>query len=342
MMNNNNNNNYQKQQKQECSSVLLCNANGINGRFKATLIQSLKAMQDEAKQLPLAICITESKLQTGFSPPNLSSFHYSSSNNFIRPWGAGGGITVYIHDDYGCSRRDELESKDVEIVWIELHKPLLHLHPDEPLLLGVVYRTPRDFPNRSQQSQWQKIKSNITNAISSFEQKGPVLVVGDWNLKSLAAATSSNDGFDSFIDEKYLHILAPPDDQSTFARAAPNSGANDFGICTVDTAVAAVEVTVGSGLSTDHFPVLFHLLSSPSAAEVEEERSVGNKEGDSMLFRELVKSSMEVMSAKLQLLTEKGDAADDSEYDEFAEQLSNNLRVAGLISYGKRTTKRAI
>jgi len=51
------------------NSFLLCNANGVNGRFRGTLKVALSEMQRNNEPLPLAICITESKLKEGGCGP---------------------------------------------------------------------------------------------------------------------------------------------------------------------------------------------------------------------------------------------------------------------------------
>jgi hypothetical protein len=328
------------------SNILLCNANGINGKFRGQLFQSLNLMEKEGT-IPLAICITECKLNEHAKAPDLSSFGYSSPFNHVRSFtndnkrhSASGGVTVYVHKSVGCSRRSDLENKDVEIVWVELLRPQLHLHPAESLLLGVAYRPPTNSTGIPQLQQWQLMKSNISNALSSFDNKGPILVLGDWNTKTLNSIDP--DSFDSFVDDHFLHVLTPPDNQITYTRAAADSGANDFGICSVDTAVAAVEVP-NLGLTTDHFPVLFHLLSSSLAQEEEKtERSVWNKEGNSVLYRLLIEEPLKALTALLHHLQDKEEAATDAEYDILAQRLIDLLKEAGLICFGKKQTKRAV
>jgi hypothetical protein len=112
------------------------------------------------------------------------------------------------------------------------------------------------------------------------------------------------DDFDSFIDDHLLHVHSPPNNQTTFIRAAPDSGANDFGICSVDDAIAAVEIA-NYGISSDHFSVLFHLFSSATNSEPEQERKVWNREGNAPLFRQLLKASIISLSSSLQSITAK-------------------------------------
>lgn len=203
--------------ERECSNscILLCNANSVNGPFKPSLIAALSEMDKKGDPLPVVICLTESKLKENGPPaPSLASFGYRSPENYIRTFdnqaghSASGGVTVYVHENVGFTRRQDLEQKEIEIVWVEIFRAgLMHLHPGEKLLLGVVYRTPSLFQSRSQKLQWQLIRNNIQTATQQHEEYGPTLVIGDWNLKSL-----DNDGeslFTDFVDELVLSVLSP-------------------------------------------------------------------------------------------------------------------------------------
>ena len=98
-----------------------------------------------------------------------------------------------------------------------------------------------------------------------------------------------------------LSILAPPNNQVTLVGAQQGSGANDFGVCSVDQIVSEVNVAK-LGLVTNHFPVLFHLLSADASDVQDENRQVWNKNGDWNQFRDLIKISIyEVVSISLAL-----------------------------------------
>ena len=151
-------------------------------------------MKDKSEKLPLAICITETKLKEGgCGPPNLSGFGYGMPFSYIRVFDddhtrhcASGGVSVYISESAGSRRRDDLEQKEVEIVWCGgLEARAASAVPGEKLLLGVLYRSPSDFQGRKQKEQWELIRNNINTAMEKHQEEGPVLVVGDWNLKTL-------------------------------------------------------------------------------------------------------------------------------------------------------------
>ena len=49
----------------------------------------------------------------------------------------GGGIAIYARDDLIVTRRDDLETSDVEGLWLEIHTP-----KSRSFLLGTFYRPP--------------------------------------------------------------------------------------------------------------------------------------------------------------------------------------------------------
>ena len=94
-------------------------------------------------------------------------------------------MSIYIHNSIGKRRREDLEQKDVEIVWVELWRPGFCTSPGDKLLLGTVYRTPNNINGRNQKQQWEVISNNIKEALQKHQDEGPVLIVGAWNFKTL-------------------------------------------------------------------------------------------------------------------------------------------------------------
>jgi hypothetical protein len=321
------------------NSVLLFNANSIF-RMSSALRQSLQAMS----RVPILICVTESKLKEGgYDAPDLSGFGYNKPLNYIRPQGAdckiaSGGVTVYVRSDIGHQRRQDLEQKEVEVVWLEIWKPgLLRFYPGDRLLLGVLYRTPSPFQGRSQQDQWRMIEKNIMNALHQHEDNGPVLVLADWNLKSLEEVAPN--AFDQMIDECNITVLAPPNGQVTLVNAPAGSGANDFGICSVDQVISDVEVA-RIGLTSNHFPVIFHLIEGNADEEKEEIRRVWNREGDWERFREELGPKLQVIEAKL-ISAERCTERKEVQWDQIASDINVALTSTAESVVGKRTTTRA-
>ena len=102
-----------------------------------------------------------------------------------------------------------------------------------------------------------------------------LLVIG---ISTEALQDTAPNSFHSFTDDLSLSVLAPPDNQITLLGARKGSVANDFGVCSVEDVVAAVEVGK-MGISSDHLPVLFHILSN-AKDDAEESRTIWNCRGD--------------------------------------------------------------
>ena len=54
----------------------------------------------------------------------------------------GGGVCIFVSDQLSCSRRSDLESQDLELLWVEV---FLQQSPraQYPLLIGCCYRPPK-------------------------------------------------------------------------------------------------------------------------------------------------------------------------------------------------------
>ena len=53
-----------------------------------------------------------------------------------------GGVCIFVSDQLSCSRRSDLESQDLELLWVEVffeQSP----HTQYPLLIGCCYRPPK-------------------------------------------------------------------------------------------------------------------------------------------------------------------------------------------------------
>ncbi len=65
----------------------------------------------------------------GISESNLKSHHPDSSfsiQGYQKPFrrdreGAGGGLLVYVKEEVSCTRRNELESKEIDCIWTEIY-----------------------------------------------------------------------------------------------------------------------------------------------------------------------------------------------------------------------------
>ena len=128
------------------------------------------------------LCFTESWLDATTKNDDiaLEGFDFSFRNDRTdRP---GGGVIVYCKSDLVCKRRSDLEVRDVECIWIELHLK------NNSYLIGTFYRHPNstnyiwDLINHSIELA---IDSRIKNIIITGDINGNQLVPGNTHLKKL-------------------------------------------------------------------------------------------------------------------------------------------------------------
>ena len=147
------------------------NANGLTiGHLN---IQGINSKFDQ-----LRILMHSNKIDIfGISETKLSDIHLTESfslNGFHLPFrrdrneNRGGGILVYVRDGLNCVRREDLESSDLENVWIEIKQP-----NSKSFLLCILYRNP------DARACWKDtFETNVEKA--QFEDK-EILILGDFN-----------------------------------------------------------------------------------------------------------------------------------------------------------------
>jgi len=79
-----------------------------------------------------------------------------------------GGVLAWIADNIACKRRTDLESRDIELLWLEIRSNNLRI------LLGVIYRPPN-----TDDSFWDNLSDNLTNIHESHN--GKIILIGDLN-----------------------------------------------------------------------------------------------------------------------------------------------------------------
>ena len=95
------------------------------------------------------------------------------------------------------------------------------------------------------------------------------------------------------------------------------------------------------GISSDHLPVLFHILSNAKDDD-EESRTIWNCRGDGVILRAIMQDEMKKKEKELAQLQRKGNNAKESEYDQLVTNLTTTLKDAGMIAFGKRKTVRSV
>ena len=79
----------------------------------------------------------------------------------------GGGLTIYIKNNLCFKRRTELESNDIENIWIEINSL------KNKFLVGLFYRPPN-----SQAEYWESFDENIEQVT---DQNTNMIIFGDFN-----------------------------------------------------------------------------------------------------------------------------------------------------------------
>ena len=85
----------------------------------------------------------------------------------------GGGIVVYLAEHVKYTRRSDLESSDVELIWLEIN-----LMNTKPFLIGSVYRPPNAC------ARWIKDFSNQVEKAASLAEE--IHFLGDFNINLLS------------------------------------------------------------------------------------------------------------------------------------------------------------
>ena len=81
----------------------------------------------------------------------------------------GGGIMIYIKQDVQFERRNDIESPDIESIWIDIK-----LKNSKPLLVCSVYRPP------SSKAEWfESFSKQIEKALSITDE---IYIMGDINV----------------------------------------------------------------------------------------------------------------------------------------------------------------
>ena len=86
----------------------------------------------------------------------------------------GGGVAVYVRDDICTIRRDDLESPDVESVWLQVNLPKSHA-----FLVGTFYRPPNSSKNYD--GDFAINLDSMINSALAQTQSSEITLLGDFN-----------------------------------------------------------------------------------------------------------------------------------------------------------------
>ena len=109
-----------------------------------------------------------------------------------------GGVMIYISDSLHYIRREDLESKNMETIWIEL-TPINHPRH----LICVAYRSPNYATNT-----WIDLFSEqLTNAYIECEQ---LTILGDFNIDLLKSDNDSKTWLETMENYQFTQLINEP------------------------------------------------------------------------------------------------------------------------------------
>lgn len=131
----------------------------------------IEYLEDIANEYDL-LCITETHLDDNITFSDLLLDNYAQPFRKDRNC-MGGGILVYCNDNLYSKRRADLESPNLETIWIEIQlKGMI-------LLICAVYRPPN-----TKDSFWENFSYAIEQA---YETSNNIIIAGDINVNLLSA-----------------------------------------------------------------------------------------------------------------------------------------------------------
>lgn len=135
-----------------------------------TKLDQLRLLLREPDRECHILGITESWLNNSYDNKDLMIQGFYPPERFDRSDRSGGGVAVYILSRYNFIRRSDIETQDVESVWVEIK-----LKNQKPIIICTVYRPPD-----TNIDQWiTKFERELDIAYSGDSQ---IVVMGDLNI----------------------------------------------------------------------------------------------------------------------------------------------------------------
>ena len=143
---------------------------------------NIQGLSNKIDQLKLLLTYEHNVIHTlGISETKLNEIHpdapfeisgYQNPFRRDRLENAGGGLLVYVKEGVCCSRRSDLEHKDIECIWVEI-KPA----KSRPFLIGNIYRPPNSTV------QWNEYFEDFIENVLQEEKE--IYLLGDINRNLL-------------------------------------------------------------------------------------------------------------------------------------------------------------
>ena len=113
--------------------------------------------------------------------------------------GRGGGVAVYLHDAVSYSRRPDLESEQLNDLWVEIKFP-----SSKGMLLGTIYRPPYN----ANTSNWCQLMEHTLEPAQSENKE--IIMMGAINIH-FAGGVACNDEWQSVVESFQLtQVITSP------------------------------------------------------------------------------------------------------------------------------------
>jgi hypothetical protein len=153
----------------ESTGITIChiNARSLTAEGRLDLIEQFLGLEIEYD----VICITETHLDNNVKSSDLKINSYQELIRRDRNR-MGGGVAVYVREGLVVKHRTDLESHNIEAVWIEIE------HRCKAIIIGVIYRPPNSSANDCLEFIDQ-LQDTYIKALSSKPKS--VIMIGDFN-----------------------------------------------------------------------------------------------------------------------------------------------------------------
>lgn len=155
--------------KSSCIKIAHVNINGIRNK--------LDSVSAELSNYDV-ICISETKLNSTIQTQDLEINGFKIPIRKDRQINSGGGLIIFIKNNLSYMRRNDLESDNVENIWIEVNSL------KNNFLVGLFYRPPN-----SGVDYWDLFEENIELA---SEKNSDIVILGDLNQDMIQLDNNSH------------------------------------------------------------------------------------------------------------------------------------------------------
>ena len=136
-----------------------------------SIINKLDIIQTELFEIDI-LSFTETWLNPEIPTEDLVLQSYNTPERKDRPGEPGGGVMIYVKNGIYYKRRNDLEIRGVECIWIEL------IHNRKSILFGLFYRPPE-----ANSQYFSNLEDSIALAIDTTISD--IIITGDFNFNCL-------------------------------------------------------------------------------------------------------------------------------------------------------------